>query len=163
MPPAVLSFVGKEMGVPSESVALTVRAATAADAPALARLAGQLGYPSTPEHAARRLAVLTGDERNAVYLVEAPGGPVVAWVHVYEVHVLEMDAHAEIRGLVVEEGYRNRGAGRLLMQHAEQWARARGLGAMLLRSNVIRLRAHSFYKELGYTVIKSQKVFRKTL
>ncbi len=45
----------------------------------------------------RRLAALTGDERNAVYLAEAPDGAVVAWIHVHEVRVLEMDVHAEIR------------------------------------------------------------------
>jgi len=51
--------------------------------------------------------------------------------------------------------------GRLLMQQAEQWAREQGYSEVILRSNVIRARAHKFYESLGYTPIKSQKVFRK--
>jgi len=32
-----------------------------------------------------------------------------------------------------------------------------------VRSNIVRERAHDFYLRLGYTITKSQKVFRKKL
>jgi GNAT superfamily N-acetyltransferase len=51
----------------------------------------------------------------------------------------------------------------VLVERGEQWARERGLAVIGVRSNVIRERAHVFYVRLGYTVTKSQKVFRKTL
>jgi hypothetical protein len=50
-----------------------------------------------------------------------------------------------------------------LVERGEAWARQRGLAAIGVRSNIIRERAHIFYERLGYTVTKTQKVFRKTL
>ena len=147
--------------VPAASV--TVRVAAPADAPQIARLSGQLGYPTTPEEAAQRLAQLEGDARHAVYVAESAPGRVVGWVHVEECHLIEADTRAEINGLVIEEGHRSRGTGRILMEHAEQWARARGCRAVVLRSNVIRARAHAFYEKLGYQTLKTQKYFRKNL
>jgi len=145
------------------ATALTVRVATPADAPQIARLSGQLGYPATPKEVAQRLAHLEGDSQHVVYVAEIAPGQVVGWIHVEECHLIESDTRAEINGLVVEEGYRSRGTGRILMQHAEQWARTRGCTVVVLRSNVIRTRAHAFYEKLGYQTIKTQKYFRKTL
>lgn len=147
--------------VPAASV--TVRVATPADAPQIARLSGQLGYPTTPEEAVQRLAQLEGDARHAVYVAESAPGQVVGWIHVEECHLIESYTRAEINGLVIEEGHRSRGTGRILMEHAEQWARARGCSAVVLRSNVIRNRAHAFYEKLGYQTLKTQKYFRKNL
>ncbi len=147
--------------VPAASV--TVRVATPADAPQIARLSGQLGYPTTPEEAVQRLAQLEGDARHAVYVAESAPGQVVGWIHVEECHLIEFDTRAEINGLVVDERHRSRGTGRILMEHAEQWARARGCRAVVLRSNVIRTRAHAFYQKLGYQTLKTQKYFRKDL
>ncbi len=154
------------MATRSDSVppmSLTVRVATPADAPQIARLSGQLGYPATPKEVAQRLAHLEGDSQHVVYVAEIAPGQVVAWIHVEECHLIESDARAEINGLVVEEGHRSRGMGRILMQYAEQWARARGCRAVVLRSNVIRTRAHVFYEKLGYHTLKTQKYFRKNL
>lgn len=151
------------MSVRSQSVPATVRLATVDDAPRVAELSGQLGYPTTPEEAAQRLRLLNSDPQHAIFLAELPPGRVVGWLHVHEARVLMADRAAEVSGLVVEDGYRSRGVGRVLLHHAEQWARSRGCLAVILRSNVIRTRAHAFYEKLGYGVIKTQKVFRKAL
>lgn len=142
---------------------VTVRVATPADAPQIARLSGQLGYPTTPEEAVQRLAQLEGDARHAIYVAESAPGQVVGWIHVEECRLIESDTRAEINGLVIEEGHRSRGTGRILMEHAEQWARARGCRTVVLRSNVIRARAHAFYAKLGYQILKTQKYFLKNL
>ena len=146
------------------TAALTIRVATPNDAARLAELSTQLGYPATSENILGRLGQILGDREHAVFVAEArERAYVVAWVHVLVTHVLEEDSQAEIAGLVVDEAWRGRGAGRLLMERAEQWAREQGCRAVRLRSNVIRAEAHAFYEKLGYQVIKSQKVFRKTL
>jgi GNAT superfamily N-acetyltransferase len=75
--------------------------------------------------------------------------------------LIESDACAEIGGLVVDEGSRGEGAGRLLVQQVEQWARHRGCTSVYLRSNILRERARIFYERLGYTRIKTQHAFRK--
>ncbi len=151
------------MSVHLDTGSAVVRTATFADAPRIAELSGQLGYPATSEEVVQRLRKLEGDARHVIYVAESPSGEVIGWIHVQDCHLLESDTRAEVTGLVVGEGFRSRGAGRVLMQHAEQWARARGCGVVLLWCNVVRTRAHAFYEKLGYAVIKTQKVFRKIL
>lgn len=147
----------------SSSSQITVRAATAADAEPIAALSGQLGYPATAEEMRMRLSRLVGNSEHAAYVAEVPGGDVVGWLHVHVVHLIELDAQAEISGLVVDEHWRSRSVGRVLMASAEEWARAQGCKTIRLRSNVIRERAHVFYERLGYELQKTQKVFRKSL
>ncbi len=129
----------------------------------MAQLSGQLGYPSTPEEVACRLAALPRDGSHIVYVAEDGAGSVVGWAHVFVYRPLEQDAVAEIAGLVVDENCRGAGVGKLLMVAVEHWARGNGLSAVLLRSNIIRDAAHHFYEQLGYTRIKTQHAFRKVL
>lgn len=148
---------------------LRVRPATAADAERLAALAIELGYPSTREEIQRRLTPLESDADHLVSVAELQAGPdgedgrVVGWVHAYVSRVIELNPRAEIGGLVVDVGFRGAGVGRLLMEHAEDWARSKGLEAVYLRSNVIRQDAHRFYQGLGYKIIKTQHAFLKML
>jgi GNAT superfamily N-acetyltransferase len=141
---------------------LRIRPAGPDDAERIAALATQLGYPSTPAQADARLERLLRDEEHGVFVAES-FGLVVGWVHVFVKHLLESDPEAEIGGLVVDESYRGAGAGKLLMERAEEWARAKGLKSVYLRSNVIRQEAHVFYVKLGYHIVKTQTAFRKTL
>jgi GNAT superfamily N-acetyltransferase len=153
------------------STSILVRLATPADAAPLAELSSQLGYPVTPEQVASRLRRLTGDPLHGVFVAELPepgdsaggGLAVIGWVHVQERHLIETEVRAEVTAMVVGEGHRRRGAGRVLMAQAEQWARERGCEAVILRSNVIRAWAHAFYDALGYRILKTQKVFLKEL
>ncbi len=145
------------------STDIAVRPATAADAPTVAALCGQFGYPATGEAIGRRLAAIAGDPDAAVLVAEAPDGAVVGWVHVRTLQLLQRDAGAEVCGLVVEEVWRRRGIGGLLMAAAEDWARRRGMSLLRLRSNVVRDDAHAFYRRLGYAGSKTSLLFTKTL
>ena len=138
---------------------MIVRNATRDDADALASLAGELGYPSTPDEMLVRFDALPPTE--AVLVAAEPN--VIAWIQVGITSALESGTFAEIRGLVVQESHRSRGIGALLVDAAEQWARERGLRRMRVRSNVLRERTHRFYERLGYTTKKSQKAFEKAL
>jgi len=133
------------------------------DAERVAQLATQLGYPSTPQQVSARFARLLTDSEHVVYVAELGDGPVIGWVHVFVKQTAESDPQAEIGGLVVDESHRERGVGKLLMSHAEQWARTRGLRSVYLRSNVIRKDAHTFYRSLGYRVVKTQTAFCRDL
>ncbi len=140
----------------------TVRSATPEDVEGITRLSEQLGYPSTGAETAQRLAEISRRDEHAV-LVAADGEILLGWIHVAVSHTLLADTPAEIMGLVIDERYRGRGIGRVLMRHAEQWARDLGCRSVRLRSNVVRTRAHAFYERLGYRVTKSQKAFCKEL
>jgi GNAT superfamily N-acetyltransferase len=146
-----------------ESGKVKIRRAKISDAPRLAELAGQLGYPSTPTEIRRRLRTLRPPSQNAVFVAESPIEGVVGWVHVSKEPLLEVDVRAEINGLIVAENQRSLGAGAQLMAAAEDWARKRGCKNMSVRSNVIRERAHKFYERCGFEHYKTQKSFRKPL
>ena len=142
---------------------LKIRRAKTADAPQLAELATQLGYPSTAAQLSQRLRRISPASQNAVFVAEAKGAGVVGWLHVSKQALLESDIRAEVNGLVVKEGHRSLGAGARLIAAAEDWARKHGCRSMSVRSNVIRERAHKFYERNGYQHYKTQKSFRKPL
>ena len=145
------------------AVKIEVRLAVAPDALAIAHLAGELGYPSTPEQVRDRLAAIEKDPYHATFVAAVAGDEVIGWIHMSQVNSLASEPRAEIVNLVVDSRSRSVGAGRLLVERGEEWARERGLTVIGVRSNIIRERAHAFYLRLGYTVTKSQKIFRKTL
>lgn len=145
------------------SAEVTCREMREADAPRVAELAGELGYPSTAAQILARKAVLDRQGMSIVTVAERAGGEIVGWIIVCEICSMELDPHAEVKGLVVAEGARSVGVGALLMGAGEAWARARGLREMVLRSNVIRERAHAFYKRIGYEEQKRQVKLRKRL
>jgi GNAT superfamily N-acetyltransferase len=139
-----------------------IREAQPQDFPRIAELAGQLGYPSSPNEIAGRLAGIKYSDDHAVFVAQL-GGEVAGWLGVYVCRMVEADPRAEISGLVVDEKFRSQGIGPLLLVRAEEWAREKGCRAIGLRSNVIRDRAHAFYEHHGYKHTKTQKSFRKDL
>jgi GNAT superfamily N-acetyltransferase len=151
------------MAKASSAPKIEVRLAKLGDVTAIAGLAGELGYPSTAEQVRHRLAAIEKDPRHATFVAALMGNEVIGWIHLSEDHSPGSDPRAEIRNLVVDSRFRSAGAGRLLVERGEQWARERGLAAIGLHSNIIRERAHAFYLRLGYSITKSQIVFRKTL
>lgn len=141
---------------------LSLRTARVADATAIAGLSTQLGYPSTPEQAAARLGRLLQMPDHAVLVAER-AGRVVGWAHVEQRVNLESGDRAELMGLVVDAEARRSGIGGKLVAAVEQWAAARHLGIMVVRSNVTRDASHAFYRRHGYQSVKSQHVYQKSL
>lgn len=139
-----------------------IRPACADDAACVADLCGQLGYPTTADGVRERLTEIGQDKRHAVFVAE-DAGQVVGWVHVYLCPLVVVGWQAEIGGLVVDEGWRGRGVGRLLLERAESWVREHGAHELVVRSNVVRERAHAFYERAGYVCFKTSRVFRKAL
>jgi GNAT superfamily N-acetyltransferase len=139
------------------------RVANLQDSEQLALLCGQLGYPATPAQVRRRLEALQRAGDQAVYVSLSAGGNVSGWIHVFVRHLLLVDRHAEIGGLVVLAGQRGRGIGRLLVKRAEDWARERGCQSVYVHSNVARQRAPRFYEGIGYRQIKTSRLFLKEL
>jgi GNAT superfamily N-acetyltransferase len=143
------------------TLATSIRQALATDAQRIAALAGQLGYEVPVPHVERQLQRMN-DERT-VFVAIVPRVGVVGWIGVALRDAITDSGRADIEGLVVEDEYRGNGIGELLVQAAEEWARRRGCTSMRLVSNVVRERAHEFYKRLGYDVLKTQHAFKKSL
>ncbi len=147
----------------SGSSTMTIREMTAADMERVAALAGELGYPSTLGQVAARYRTVRDHPDARAYVASDASGRVQGWVHVYGRHHLESDGAAEIGGLVVASECRGKGVGRALMGAAESWAREHGYERVRLGSSILRIEAHDFYKRLGYSVVKTQHRFQKSL
>jgi GNAT superfamily N-acetyltransferase len=128
-----------------------VRESTVDDAEALARLSTQLGYPADAASMPERVTRLAGD-RNARAFVASEGERIVGMTTIHLRHTLNHAAPiAQITLLVVDETIRSRGAGRALVEAAEEWAKSRGAKRVAVTTALDRAGAHAFYERLGYS------------
>jgi GNAT superfamily N-acetyltransferase len=140
-----------------------IRQMKADDIAAVAGLTSQLGYPATESDIKRRYDFIKDRWDARLLVAQHAERHVVGWIHVQATYLLEADPRAEIWGLVIADTVRGTGAGRALVEAAEDWAARLGLGVMAVRSNIVRERAKGFYEHLGYAVYKTQNAFRKNL
>jgi N-acetylglutamate synthase-like GNAT family acetyltransferase len=141
---------------------VNVRPATADDAPQVAALAGELGYPASDKSMAQRIADVASRPDHALFVAE-DGGRCAGWIHVCVVPSLESEDFGEIRGLIVTESMRGTGVGTALVAAAEAWALEHSCRRLRVRTNIKRLQTHAFYARRGFAMVKEQKVFDKVL
>jgi GNAT superfamily N-acetyltransferase len=140
-----------------------VRTAQAEDCNKMADLAVQLGYECTEEEVHRRLGEMQNSHQYAIFVADLAGCQVVGWVAAFVFRAVELDTFAEISGLIVDQAHRCGGIGKLLLDAAENWARHVGCSAISVHSNIIRDRAHRFYRDNGFELMKTQRIFHKPL
>lgn len=129
---------------------ILVREATSSDAPAIAPLLGELGYPVGAESLAYRMDRLKGRDDQFVLLAEDEIGAVgVLALHVFSLLAYDRDV-GMILALVVTERARATGVGRHLIQRAEMIATSLGAGRLIVNTHVRRADAHAFYERLGF-------------
>jgi ribosomal protein S18 acetylase RimI-like enzyme len=133
------------------------------DVAAVADLTSQLGYPASESEIKRRYDFIKDRWDARLLVAQHAERLVVGWIHVQATYLLEADPRAEIWGLVVSEAARGTGAGRALVEAAEDWAVRLGLEVIAVRSNIVREHAQGFYEHLGYAITKKQNAFRKSL
>lgn len=149
------------MRAQSNDIGANVREALMADVGRICALAGQLGYDVSAQHVRERLAAR--DARREVFVAIVPRVGVVGWIGLAVREAMLGERRTEIEGLVVEDEYRSNGIGAILLARAEQWARERGCDTVRLLANILRERAHEFYLNCGYDILKSEHVFEKLL
>jgi GNAT superfamily N-acetyltransferase len=142
---------------------ILIREANLTDAQRIAALCDLLGYPTSEEKVSDRLKSLASSQEHIVYVAYLPNEPILGWVHAHVLELVILEKLAVIFGLIVDPNYQRCGAGRLLMQCAEQWAKEQGCESILVRSNVMRQEAHEFYEKIGYVRLKTQLVLSKEL
>jgi len=142
---------------------IVVRSVEGGDAAAVGELIVQLGYARPLEEVQRWIEELGGyAERQAVF-VACEEDQVVGWVEVSLERRLQTAPFALVGGLVVRDGLRGKGIGRLLCEAAEQWTREHGAGVVRVTSRSTREAAHRFYLRDGYSQVKTSLVFEKRL
>lgn len=133
----------------TDTAATTLRAATTADAEAIATLFTDEGYPAGPSDIAERLARFTPPD-GAVIVAEHEG----ALLGFIALHALPRFEHGDsivrILALVVDAGARERGVGRALIGEAERLGTERGAAFVELTAGHHRPDARHLYESLGY-------------
>ena len=126
-----------------------VRAAKAADVPALVELITSLGAKVEEKGVRKRLAALA--KSAAPPLVATLGKAVVGVAGLHVMPTLHREKPVgQINVLVIAKDHRGAGLGRLLVETAEAKLRALGCGLIEITSNDSLTKAHDFYRHLGY-------------
>jgi RimJ/RimL family protein N-acetyltransferase len=132
-----------------------IRIAGPRDAPRIAELLTELGYPHDRDEAAARLLAWMAEPQGEVLVAEsggAVGGVAAGFAAVYRVPYFERPgAFARVVALSVGADYRRGGVGRRLMAAVERWAAARGCVCAEVTTLRSRDDAHRFYGALGYS------------
>ena len=129
---------------------MVVRDATVEDAPALAPLLGELGYPAPVDALASRIRRMLGRDDQRVLVAERDGAALgLLALHVFPVLAYDRDL-AMIMALVVTESARGLGVGRALIDRAEAVGKSLGASRLMVTTHVRRADAHAFYERLGF-------------
>ena len=127
-----------------------VRPCTPDDAAAVSALLRELGYRVSIPLALERIRELGATGSDPILLAEADG-TVVGLLASHRCRMLQYARPVmRITALVVGRDARQRGVGRLLMEHAERMAVAEGCEFVELTSAADRADAHAFYRGIGY-------------
>jgi GNAT superfamily N-acetyltransferase len=137
---------------------IKIRKASPEDAAAITDLSRQLGYPLSQEQILQNLeTVLASNDHDAFVAVYE--NRVIGWIGVARTIMIEMTPYCEINGLVVDDRFRGKGVGKLLIEKAKQWGKEKGNDKIRVRCNVKRKETHLFYQHLGFKETKEQKNF----
>lgn len=140
----------------------TIRIAALADAARIATLSTQLGYDMTAEKTTAAL-ILLGQSSNDVVYVATDSDKVIGWMRILYTTRLVCSPYCEVVALIIDEDYRGQGIGRSLIDFSKPWCKKKECSKIVVRSNVVRHGAHSFYTTLGFSGVKEQKIFELKL
>ena len=127
-----------------------VRPARFADAPALARLLTELGYPQDAEQTLAQLAAWAGDPRGTVLVAEPDGSPAGLIAAYANRHMERPGSFVRVVALAVDPTRQRSGLGRRLLAAVEAWAADLGCREIEITSSRHREDAHAFYRALGF-------------
>ena len=136
---------------PYNMLMITVRAASPADAPDIARLNLLFNGVDTPadEYAAR----LADPRCVDIPLLAEVEGRVIGLANLrLAPSVFYKEPYAELSELFVEEAYRRQGVGQSLVQYAEHLAASAGAEEMIILTDFYNHSAQMLYFHLGYQV-----------
>jgi N-acetylglutamate synthase-like GNAT family acetyltransferase len=129
---------------------VAVREATVEDAPALAPLLGELGYPVAADALASRMRRMLARDDQKVLIAEGEGAALgLLALHVFPVLAYDRDL-AMIMALVVTGSARGLGVGRALVEAAQALGKSLGASRLMVTTHVRRADAHAFYERLGF-------------
>jgi ribosomal protein S18 acetylase RimI-like enzyme len=133
----------------TDPAAITLRAATSADADGIASLFTDEGYPAGPSDIVGRLGRF-GSAHSRVIVAEHDGA-LIGFIAIHAMPRFEHDDRIlRILALVVDAGARERGVGRTLMAEAERIGVELDAAFVEITAGHHRPEARKLYESLGY-------------
>jgi GNAT superfamily N-acetyltransferase len=138
------------MNVSGETSTVRVRRLRPEDAGSVTQLLEQLGYPAQECEVRERIEAWAGDDRGAAFAASVDDR-LAGCAAIHVIPFFERPgARARLVALVVDSGYRQRGIGRVLVEHCRDFARQHEATEIEVTSRRTRTEAHRFYKSLGF-------------
>jgi len=128
------------------------------DAESINHLSIQLGYKLSFQETTIQIKEVIHREDHCVFVIILEGR-LIGWIHGFEAIRIESKPFIEIAGMVVDENYRGKGAGRKLVDAMKEWSSSKGINKLRVRCNNKRLETHKFYSKIGFREVKEQKIF----
>lgn len=159
-----LAEVNAALSMSGEGLPPAVRLARPADAAAIHTVSlRSLGYTAELQTVATQLERILLRPSERVWVACGQEGDVLGYLHAVDYETLASGSMKHIVALAVLPEAQGRGLGKMLLNTAEQWARACGCHAVTLESGVARIQAHAFYEHCGYRLRKEHKNFLKEM
>jgi ribosomal protein S18 acetylase RimI-like enzyme len=133
---------------------ITIRKYVSTDLVSLTDLMTDLGSPSSLEDMQKRMDLI---ESNPYYstFVATINDKVVGMIGVrLNITYTNNKLKTQISSLVTKKEYQGQGIGRALIKHIEEWSQNKGSDFLYLLSGIKeeRLKAHEFYKNIGFEI-----------
>lgn len=129
-----------------------IREARMQDIDGLARLMGELGYPTDAKEMEDRMSHIFSDKAYQTYVYEEDGKllGMIGMILCYRFE--KSERYIRVVALVVNPESRGRGIGSRLLDEAENWAKEQGANMMTLNSGnrAERNDAHQYYIRRGF-------------
>lgn len=129
-----------------------IRKATESDISQMAKLMGELGYPTTKEEMEQRFLKINTCNLYNTQVAEFNEKIVGMIGMILGYHYEKNDNYVRIVALVVDSEYRKKGIGKKLIMAAEEWAEHQSANRLVLNSGnrSERSEAHQFYTDRGF-------------
>ena len=124
----------------------------------ISELSGELGYVVDPEMIRDHLKLIKKDNRHYIFKA-IYDHKVVGYIHGYVSIGLMSTPYLEIVGLIVTDTFRNRGIGKMLIDHLEN--HVSGCELTRVRCNTKLKSTHQWYRDMGCKEAKEQTVFER--
>jgi ribosomal protein S18 acetylase RimI-like enzyme len=97
---------------------------------------------------------ILNDENAAIFVIEH-GAELIGFIHVYvkstpDIAIVVPRRYAVIETLMVKNGFKRQGLGKLLVKAAEDWSKGKGASSVNLSVYDFNQSAIDFYKKVGY-------------
>ncbi|SOD18102.1 GNAT family N-acetyltransferase [Pedobacter xixiisoli] len=141
---------------------IQLKSITETEALEIHSLSNQLGYANDFDSLLGRLKEIITLKDHTIFVAKADD-KIVGWLHCLVCMRVESPLFVEVTGLVVDENVRGKQIGKKLIEASKSWSQDRDISIMRIRCNVLRTESHKFYKALGFSSSKEQKVFELSL